>query len=84
MTDSKTKTAFFYAIYLMGVENGIIEPLESVDPPDLMNDLPDEKRSLVESIRDMDINSESPPDEVQQFYETARTFVNGNFVDDPS
>jgi hypothetical protein len=80
-TEKSQKEAFFYAVYLMGIENGIIEPLEQVDAPDLKQELPDDQRDLVESIRDVDIDTDSPPDEVQLFYENAKAIVSGRFVD---
>jgi hypothetical protein len=82
MADSTYEAkVFFYAVYQMGVHNGIIEPLDEIDTPDLGNDLSDDDRALAESIRDMDIDQESPPENVEMFYRLARSIVRGSFTE---
>lgn len=81
MTEMDEKEAFFYGVYLMGVNNGVIEPLDGVNPPNLMDELPSDKRHLVGSIRDMEIDWESPPENIELFFKTARGFVSGSYVD---
>lgn len=81
MTENDDRKAFFYGAYLMGYNNGIIEPIEGVNPPNLMDELPADKRRLVESLRDMEIEWESPPENVELFFKTARDVVSGSYVD---
>jgi hypothetical protein len=81
MSKAGDEKAFFYAVYLMGIRNGVIEPLEGVKAPNMMAELPADSRPVVEAIRDMEINWESPPEEVERFFMMARDFVSGFYTD---